>query len=103
MKFVSKTGTELENPKAEYKNASHVGRYKLSDKVWFMPDNSYVCISDVTSFVQDKGSVHVTGCCAGGVMVDRIILSAGSMKFVFLFDTKKEVEKALGLLEKING
>lgn len=60
-------GAELADPKAENKTATRVGQYKVSDRAIFKPDGSYLLFSEVTDFVCDKTSVHVSGCCAGGV------------------------------------
>lgn len=43
----------------------------------------------VKSYTIDKTSVHVSGCCAGGVPVDRIIFDTETDRFSFIFDSKK--------------
>ena len=79
--------------KGDYKSAKRIGQYKVSANAIYRPDGCYVPFEAVKDYVQDKSSVHVTGCCAGGVFVDRIILITDEGKFPFIFDSKKEADK----------
>lgn len=91
------TGTnEIEDPAADNKSAVHVGQYKVSDNAIYMPDGRYLPFAAVTDAVCDKTSVHVSGCCAGCVPVDRIVFATENGKFPFIFDSKKDQDKVLG-------
>lgn len=88
----------LENPAADYKLSKRVGQYHVSEKALYKPDGAYLPFAAVKEYVQDRTSVHVSGCCAGGVMVDRLLFVTDQGKFPFLFDHQKEVEKVLAVL-----
>lgn len=98
-------GVTLEHPEADYKKAKIVGQYRLSDAAIYKADGGYVPFSAVKECIQDQTSVHVTGCCAGGVPVERIIFVTENEKVPLIFDTKKQVEKVLQVVnsEEKNG
>ena len=89
---------EISNAKEDYKSAKRVGQYKVSTKAIYRPDGGYVPFAAVKDYVLDKSSVHVTGCCAGGGPVERIILITDEGKFPFLFDSQKAVGKIVELM-----
>lgn len=92
-------GTTLENVEADYKTAKRVGQFKVSANAIYKPDGTYLPFAAVTETTHDKTSVHVSGCCAGGVPVDRIILDTEKGRFPFIFDTAKDVQKILDVIE----
>jgi len=99
-KYISMTeGYKLENPAAEYKTATRAGQYKVSEKGIFRADGKYLPFAAVTDVICDKTSVHVSGCCAGGVPVERIVFVTAEGKFPFIFDTKKDQSKVLDRME----
>ena len=81
----------------DYKEAKRVGQFKVSSKAIYKPDGTYLPFSAVTDYVHDQTSVHVSGCCAGGVWVERIIFDVDDNRFPFIFDTVKDVQKVLDL------
>lgn len=92
-------GFELDNPAEDCKSAIRIGQYKVSNLAIYKPDGSYLPFEKVTDTVCDKTSVHVSGCCAGGVPVERIIFVTDAGKYPFIFDTAKDVSR---VLEKLN-
>lgn len=62
-------GTNVENPDIDYKSSKRLGQYRVS------------------------------GCCAGGVPVERVIFIAENVKVPLIFDSKKQVEI---VLDKLN-
>lgn len=91
-------GTTVEDPNEDAKNAKRVGKYKISASAIYTPDNRYLPKAAIETVVQDKGSVHVTGCCIGCVPVDRLIVTVDSKPVVFDFDSEKQVKKAREIL-----
>lgn len=91
---------EISDAKEDYKSAKRVGQYKVSTKAIYQPDGGYVPFAAVKDYVLDKSSVHVTGCCAGGVPVERIILITDEGKFPFIFDSQKAVDKVVELMKQ---
>lgn len=91
-------GIVIEDANSDYKTGKTVGKYKITSNGIYRPDKKYLPKSAVTDIVQDKGSTHVTGCCIGVVPVDRLILKANDMPFVFDFDSEKQVDKAREIL-----
>lgn len=87
-------GCEISDPAADIKGARTVGKYKVSANAIYRPDNRYFPKAAIKEVVQDKGSVHVTGCCIGCVPTDRIVLFSENSNAVFDFDSVKQVEKA---------
>lgn len=92
-------GQEISDAREDYKSAKRVGQYKVSTKAIYQPDGGYVPFAAVKDYVLDKSSVHVTGCCAGGVPVERMILVTDEGKLPFIFDSKKAVDKAVELMK----
>lgn len=92
-------GAILENVDSDYKTAKRIGQFKISENAIYKPDNTYLPFSAVTEYTHDKTSVHVSGCCAGGVPVDRLILDTLNGRYPFIFDKAKDVQK---VVEKIN-
>lgn len=90
---------EISDAKEDYKSAKRVGQYKVSAKAIYQPDGGYVPYKAVKDYVLDKSSVHVTGCCAGGVPVERIVLITDEGKFPFIFDSQKAVDKVVELMK----
>ena len=87
----------IDNAEADYKAAKRVGQFKVSENAIYKPDGTYLPVSAVTEVTVDKSSVHVSGCCAGGVPVDRMIFDTESARYPFLFDSKKDVKKVLSI------
>ena len=94
------TGSELEEVNSDYKNAKRIGQFKISSKAIYKPDGTYLPFSIVTDITHDQTSVHVSGCCAGGVMVERLIFDTENGRYPFIFDTKKEAEKVIEIAHK---
>lgn len=90
-------GVELPDVKEDYRTAARVGQYKASGRALYRPDNTYLPFSAVTEVRRDKGSVHVTGCCAGGVFVERLVVTTGAGRTAFLFDSVKTADRAAAL------
>lgn len=97
-KFESMITLQLDNPNEDYKKGKRVGKYIVTANAIYRPDNKYLPKEGITGHSLDKGSVHVTGCCIGVVPVDRIVFAAEDKPFIFEFDSKKQVLKALGIL-----
>jgi hypothetical protein len=89
----------LPDPKADYKLARRAGQYKVSAKAIYQPDGTYLPFAAITDLRRDKSSVHVTGCCAGGVFVERIVATTAGGKFPFLFDSVKSAQRVLTLMQ----
>lgn len=98
LKLKSLTDIDIPDVKADYKSAKRVGQYKISQNAIYKPDGEYVPICSVTERRIDKSSVHVSGCCAGGVLVERLVLSVGEDRYQFVFDTKKEIDRAIQII-----
>lgn len=94
-------GAEIENAKMDKKSAKRIGQYKVSDKAIYKADGTYLPFEKITEYTHDKTSVHVSGCCAGGVPVERLILDTKEQRFPFIFDTLKDVEKVIEIVEKV--
>ena len=88
----------LTDPAADYRSAKKVGKYKVSAKAIYRPDGKYLPGAAVSGVVQDKGTVHVTGCCIGCVPVDRLVMTAENQPFVFEFDSEKQVLRVREIL-----
>ena len=88
----------VEDAVADKKTAKRIGQYKFSNKAIYKADGTYLPLASVTGYTCDKSSVHVTGCCAGGVPVERIIFDTTDGRHQFLFDTKKDLEKAISVV-----
>ena len=84
---------EVEDQDSDFKSSKHIGQYRVSDKAIYKADGTYLPFSAVTGIVHDKTAVHVSGCCAGGVPVDRLMFTCGDVKFPFIFDGFKDIEK----------
>lgn len=94
-------GKEVDDPKADHKTAKRTGRYKFSEQAVYLTDERYIPYETITEVTRDKASVHVSGCCAGGVMVDRLLLTlTNGKKEPLLFDSGREVEKALEFMKR---
>ena len=93
-------GAPVDDAESDFKEAKTIGKYRFGKKAVYRPDYSYVPYSEITAVVKDKGSVHVTGCCAGGVPIDRLVITAGGKPFVFEMDSPKAQEKAAGIIEE---
>ncbi len=88
----------IENAKADKKKAKRIGQYKFSENAIYKEDGTYLPIKAITGYTQDRTSVHVSGCCAGGVWVERLIFDTEDKRFPYIFDTLKDVEKALAFI-----
>lgn len=88
-------GIEIDDAKADKKSAKRVGQYKISDKALYKADGTYIPFEAVTEYTHDKTSVHVSGCCAGGVPVERLILDTADQRFPLIFDTVYDVNKVI--------
>jgi len=93
----------LDNAEADYKNAKRIGQFKVSENAIYKPDGTYLPLSLVSGITQDKTSVHVSGCCAGGVPVERLIFDTEDGRYPFIFDSKKDVDKVLKIIGERNG
>lgn len=93
---------EVENQDSDFKSSRHIGQYRVSGKAIYKADGTYLPFSAVTEIVHDKTAVHVSGCCAGGVPVDRLMFICGNVKFPFIFDGFKDIDK-MKEIEAISG
>ena len=93
-------GVTIEDYNDDLKNGKRLGQYRLGAKAIYKPDYTYVPLEAVTGSVQDKTAVHVSGCCAGGVPVDRVVLETNDGKFQFIFDKKKDAEILVAAVSK---
>lgn len=91
-------GVEITDATEDIKQGKTVGKYKVTPNGIYRPDNKYLPKSAITEVIQDKGSVHVTGCCAGGVPVDRLVIKTVADPFIFIFDSTKQVSKVREIL-----
>lgn len=99
-KFLSLVkGFSLEDPGADYKLSKRSGQYRLSSRAIYQPGGSYVPFAAVRECIHDQTHVHVSGCCAGGVPVERIVFITDNEKIPMIFDTKKQVESVLKLVK----
>jgi len=89
----------LEDVALDIKTAKRIGQYKISSNAIYKPDGTYLPVAAITGVTADKTSVHVSGCCAGGVPVERLIFDTAQGRYPFIFDTKKDVEKVLGIVK----
>lgn len=95
-KFVSLTpSVVLEDPSADYKTAKRLGQYRLSSLALYQPSGNYLPIAAITHAEIGTGATHVTGCCAGGVPVPRVLVNTADRKFQFLCDTPKMAQTML--------
>ena len=92
-------GVDVPDPRADKKTGKNLGKYKVSANAIYRPDGKYLPVAAIETVIQDKGSVHVTGCCIGCVSVDRIVVNAiGGRRFSFEFDSVKQAQKALEII-----
>lgn len=92
-------GVEVPNTKADYKAAKRLGQYRVSDLAIYKADGTYIPMESITDYVHDMTAVHVSGCCAGGVPVDRVVFSTESRKIPLIFDNQKQVDAIVGIWE----
>lgn len=92
-------GFALEDPNADYKTSRWSGQYRVSSQAIYQPGGSYIPFAAVTECVHDQTSVHVSGCCAGGVPVERIVFITENEKIPMIFDNKKQVQTVLALVK----
>lgn len=90
----------LEYPNDDYKKSKHLGQYRLSEAAIYKADGSYIPFEAVKDCIHDQTSVHVSGCCAGGVPVERIVFITDSVKIPLIFDSSKQVENVLNKLKR---
>ena len=92
-------GHTIEDAAADKKTAKRVGQFKVSAKAIYRADNKYLPFEAVTGYTCDKSSVHVTGCCAGCVPVERMVFeTCNGDKIQFLFDSQKDLDKVIEIL-----
>lgn len=92
-------GQTLPDPKADYSTAEKVGPYRISQLAFYLPDKRYLLRSSILEAEKGTGYAHVTGCCAGGIPVPRIVISTEKQKFPFLCDHEKD---AIRLTQELN-
>lgn len=92
-------GIQLDNATEDYKITKRIGQYHVSQNAIYKADGYYLPFCAVTDKIVDKTTVHVSGCCAGGVFVDRIIFVTEEKKFPFIFDDEKSVQRVLELYQ----
>lgn len=90
-------GVELPDPRADYRQSARAGQYKVSALALYQEDGNYLPFAGVTEVQRDKGSVHVTGCCIGGVPVERVVVTIPAGKRAFFFDSVKTADRVAGL------
>ena len=73
-------------------------QYKISANAIYKPDKTYLPVKAVVSVVHDRTAVHVSGCCAGGVPVERLVFSTDGGKYPFIFDNNKDINKVLEII-----
>lgn len=84
---------EISDAKEDRKTAKRVGQYKISFKAIYKADNTYLPLEAIRKVTHDRTSVHVSGCCAGGVWVERLIFDTASGRFPFIFENQNEISK----------
>lgn len=101
-KYVPVDGaSEIPSPEVDVKSAKRVGQYKISEMAIYKPDGTYLPLSEIEELTHDRTSVHVSGCCAGGVPVERIIFDTANGRYPFIFDTVKDVENVISIANKV--
>lgn len=93
-------GQTIDNPKADYRTAEKFGFFRISDTAFYQPNGSYLPRHLIENAVIGWGSAHVTGCCAGGIPVPRLVITAGEKKFQFLCDSEKIAAKMANKLNE---
>ncbi|MBQ0000724.1 MAG: hypothetical protein KBT01_04195, partial [Clostridiales bacterium] len=78
-------GTGIADPQQDYRTAKRIGQFKLSENAIYKPDGTYLPLNIIKEITHDRTAVHVSGCCAGGVMVERLIFHTAAGKYPFLF------------------
>lgn len=77
-------GQSLPDVKADYRSAKKIGYFRVSDLAVYPPDGTFLLRSSILDIVRNWGSAHVTGCCAGGVPVPRLVITTESKKIPLL-------------------
>lgn len=98
----------IDNPKEDRKGAVRVGKYHLGKQALFLPRfpyDEYIPYAAIKSIEARDGSVHVTGCCAGGVPVKVLVVEFYEdvdklKKERLIFDWASEIEKMYELLPR---
>lgn len=93
-------GMVLDDPKADYKESRFLGQYRISSKAIYKNDGSYLPFAAVRECVHDQATVHVSGCCAGGVPVERIVFITETERISMIFDSKRQVETVLTMVDR---
>lgn len=99
----------ITDPKADRKGSTRVGKYHLGKEALFFPYfpyDKYIPYTAIKSLETREGSVHVTGCCAGGVPVKVLVVEYYEdvdklKKEKLIFDWQREIDKILSLLPKL--
>lgn len=93
-------GHTLSDTKADLASAEKIGPYRVGRQALYGPDGGYLLLADITEAIRGTGSAHVTGCCAGGVPVPRVVAVTAEKKFPLLFDNDKNADRLAEVLTK---
>lgn len=93
-------GQTIADPKNDYRSAQKYGFFRISDQAFYQPNRCYLPRSVIRSAEVSMGSAHVTGCCAGGVYVPRLVIHTDTKKFPILCDNAKLAES---IADALNG
>lgn len=89
----------LADPKAVRASAEKIGPFRIAEEAVFMPNGTYLLRSDIQEVSWSMAAAHVTGCCAGGVPVPRVVFVTASKKFPILCDSKAVAEQITAALQ----
>lgn len=87
-------GQILADPKEDYRSAQKIGPFRVSQQALYLPNGTYLLRSAILEITNDWGCAHVTGCCAGGIPVPRVVITTAEKKIPFLCD-KEAIAKRL--------
>jgi len=96
-------GRTLPDPKADHRTAVKYGPLRITDVAVYLPDKRYILLEDITGARADLGCAHVTGCCAGGVPVPRVVIAADKAKFPVLCDKEETTAAIVKRLTRAEG
>lgn len=94
-------GQTLADPKADYRTAQKIGSFRVSEAALYQPNGTYLLRSSIAGAESGMGKTHVTGCCAGGVPVPRVLITTIDGKKLQLLCDSKAISQRLA--DALNG
>lgn len=91
-------GQTLADAKQDYASAEKVGPFRLSAKAFYQQDGGYVLREAIQNAVSGWGATHVTGCCAGGIPVPRVVITTAQKKIPVFCEHESTAQKLAALL-----